>query len=178
MKKMGMRILIALIGLAQVGAVYPFVKIASPFATYFTCSAAEQEELDVRLLILVFEANCFNSFLSALWEGANPNASVEGWSALHIAALRGMKNYITILGDFGAHINVQNLEGETPLFVAAMQGHYSVVAELLSMKGLHANLPNNTGMTPLCIASAMGHKDIVRILLQAIVTRKMIGHQN
>jgi ankyrin repeat protein len=63
----------------------------------------------------------------------------------------------------GAPINQKNIEGRTPLHIAAMQGNYAL-ARLLLDKGASANEPDNLGNTPLHLAHA---PEVVTILLDS-----------
>uniref|UniRef100_A0A914R6I2 Uncharacterized protein n=1 Tax=Parascaris equorum TaxID=6256 RepID=A0A914R6I2_PAREQ len=51
---------------------------------------------------------------------------------LHIASLAGQEVIVTILVENGANVNVQSLNGFTPLYMAAQENHESVVRYLLA----------------------------------------------
>ncbi|ETN85635.1 ankyrin repeat protein [Necator americanus] len=56
----------------------------------------------------------------------------KGNTALHIASLAGQSLIVTILVENGANVNVQSLNGFTPLYMAAQENHEDVVRFLLS----------------------------------------------
>lgn len=56
----------------------------------------------------------------------------KGNTALHIASLAGQSMIVTILVEDGANVNVQSLNGFTPLYMAAQENHEDVVRFLLS----------------------------------------------
>lgn len=53
----------------------------------------------------------------------------------------------------------------TPIFIAAQNGHRSVLLLLLSI-GAKPDAARHDGATPLWIAAQMGHDHVVKILLQ------------
>eukprot|EP00957_Ditylum_brightwellii_P062328 4729196-Ditylum_brightwellii.AAC.1 len=53
---------------------------------------------------------------------------------------------------------------DTPLYIAAREGHKEV-AEVLLSQGVYVNNATNYGWTPLHIAAKEGHKDVVKVLL-------------
>lgn len=56
----------------------------------------------------------------------------KGNTALHIASLAGQELIVIILVENGANVNVQSLNGFTPLYMAAQENHESVVRYLLA----------------------------------------------
>jgi hypothetical protein len=65
-------------------------------------------------------------------------------------------------------VNIASREtGETPLFVASLLGHASIVAELLQNGANTETCAVNGGRRPLHVASQYGHADVVRLLLAA-----------
>jgi ankyrin repeat protein len=60
------------------------------------------------------------------------------------------------------------VDGGTPLFVAAYQGHVDVVERLLAARGADVNLARTIdGVTPLSIAAYQGQVDVVERLVAA-----------
>jgi ankyrin repeat protein len=53
----------------------------------------------------------------------------------------------------------------TPVFIAAQNGHRTVLLLLLAA-GANPEIPRNDGATALWIGSQMGHDHIVKLLLQ------------
>ena len=56
---------------------------------------------------------------------------------------------------------------ETPLYIAAREGHASVVELLLKADGVDVNKGIEDGTTPLYIAASEGHTSVVELLLKA-----------
>ena len=61
-------------------------------------------------------------------------------------------------------IDARNLKGETPMYVAALHGHASVV-EILLAAGADPNSKTNRSITALHKATMLGHSDVVDLLL-------------
>lgn len=86
-----------------------------------------------------------------------------GRTPLHYAAMNGRVDATRVLLGAGApathHFNVRN---ESPLFLAAREGHAGVVGLLLgALECEDVNLPASCGETPLSVACANGHPDVV-----------------
>jgi ankyrin repeat protein len=58
----------------------------------------------------------------------------EGYLPLHIAASRGFMECVSLLVKRGSHVNAQSSRGETPLLLAALSNHVSIVRFLLDSK--------------------------------------------
>ena len=126
--------------------------------------------------------------------GAEINArNHRGWTALHLAAVKGHTGVVSILVDRGAEVNAESTKGWTPLLVASGSGHAGVVSTLLrngaemnatvfhaavsnghtgevSMLvegGAGLNTEDGEGNTPLIHACRGGHEEVVRMLLKA-----------
>uniref|UniRef100_A0A183EYS1 ANK_REP_REGION domain-containing protein n=1 Tax=Gongylonema pulchrum TaxID=637853 RepID=A0A183EYS1_9BILA len=84
---------------------------------------------------------------------------------LHIASLAGQELIVTILVENGANVNVQSLNGFTPLYMAAQENHESVVRYLLAHNANQA-LATEDGFTPLAVALQQGHDRVVALLLE------------
>lgn len=67
--------------------------------------------------------------------------------------------------NFGANVKAHMKDRATPLFIAAQNGHRSVLLLLLSV-GANVDDARHDGATPLWIAAQMGHDHIVKVLLQ------------
>ncbi|KAM3076143.1 hypothetical protein ACMFMG_006342 [Clarireedia jacksonii] len=63
--------------------------------------------------------------------------------------------------------NINNLDsdGNTPLLLAAKEGHKDVVQLLLATDGVDLNCKDKENLTPLSWAAWNGHKDVVQLLL-------------
>ena len=76
-------------------------------------------------------------------------------------------------------MNFQNIEGNTPLHVAASYGHHAIVSYLLSLNNddLDRDAVNHEGQTPLMLAVNDGHKEIVKRMLLKGVNRHIKDRQ-
>lgn len=72
--------------------------------------------------------------------------NAQGKTALHIAALRGSDEFVRMLCDLGADIDLSDLQGNTPLHYASAWGHIPVVQSLIE-RGCGFNAKNNDGFT-------------------------------
>ena len=64
----------------------------------------------------------------------------------------------------GAYLNHEDVNGETPLFKAVLNGHLTVI-ELLLERGADINHANHDGATPLFLAVLACHLPVVELLL-------------
>ena len=71
-------------------------------------------------------------------------------------------NEAALLVHLRGHIKIIN---ESPLILAAKEGHKDVV-QLLLERGAEPNLAHQNGLTPLHCAALQGYKDVVQFLLQ------------
>jgi hypothetical protein len=84
---------------------------------------------------------------------------------LVIAAARdGSLVRLRALISAGADMNVKDVEGWTPLMVAALKGHAKIVVLLLS-HGAHIDAKNNSGWTALRFASSVGDTEMMTLLI-------------
>lgn len=65
----------------------------------------------------------------------------------------------------GVDVNCQDIEGNTPLIVAASHGHVGVVQKLLGQANISPNLAPNNGSTALIYAVRRGDEAMVRLLI-------------
>src|SRR5262249_15747214 len=110
-------------------------------------------------------------------QGADVNATVKiargaqggnvpGGTALHPAGAKGFQAGAEALRAKKAKIEAQDTGGQTPLIIAADNGHAALVAFLLS-KGASVNAAGNTGFTALIAAASGGHLDALKQLIAA-----------
>jgi ankyrin repeat protein len=114
--------------------------------------------------------------------GADPNMLGSGGRGpLHEAAIHAHASVVQVLLRAGAHVEATmsgsrvrsfpvftsgyvDVEGMTPLMVAAEGGHFDVV-RLLVDAGADVNRRDSSGFTPLMGAARTGHAGMVRFLL-------------
>jgi len=89
------------------------------------------------------------------------------WQCIHYAAARGDRAAVRSGLDHGVRINLRTADGQTPLMLAARNGHLSIVRDLISRHaGLEARDARN-GFTALHWAADRYHPAIVRALIAA-----------
>ncbi len=107
-----------------------------------------------------------------LQEGADTEATWEGWTPLSASAGNGHKDVVERLLSSGVRINLQGKVDNkdelyvAPLFVASQNGHADVVETLLSA-GAEVNVTLGSGNSALHTAAFHGHHEIVEILISA-----------
>ncbi|MFH1422645.1 MAG: ankyrin repeat domain-containing protein [Planctomycetota bacterium] len=67
-------------------------------------------------------------------KGADINAKIDGFSALHIAVQKGDKDMVELLLNKGAGVNSKTMDGVTPLDAAVEKGQKDI-ADLLCQHG-------------------------------------------
>ncbi|XP_067109095.1 oxysterol-binding protein-related protein 1-like isoform X4 [Osmerus mordax] len=88
-------------------------------------------------------------------------SATVGWTPLHLACYFGHKNVVEGLLKAGAHVNLQNNTGNTPLHEAALTGR-----KLSRRQPPHIQCRDPVGNTPLHCAAYRGHKQCVVKLLK------------
>jgi len=89
---------------------------------------------------------------------------LDGFSALHFVSQNGYIDIVKILLDYGADIEIKNIEGCTPFWFAAAKGQTDVVRALLSA-GADVNTQRIDGISAISFASQQGHIDVIKILI-------------
>lgn len=84
----------------------------------------------------------------------------------HIYARLGLVRMMSHVIDRGDVVDAKNSVGETPLFLAAQQGHNGVVRVLLQQSTVDVNSKTINGVPPLLCAAEGGHVEAVKIILQ------------
>ena len=105
-----------------------------------------------------------NCDINATFVSSDLNAQWKGSTALHMAIDAKNDIYrsliVKALIDNGAALNVTDSCGRTPLHIASMQGHHSLIKLLTSTDSLH--LKDNEGCTPLYYACKNSHLECIR----------------
>jgi hypothetical protein len=104
------------------------------------------------------------SIQALLQRGFDPNTiDPEARHGLSIAlADASLKAAEALLNAPGIDVNFLNLEDESPLMFAALNGHLALAKKLIDKE---ADV-NKTGWTPLHYAATNGHVEIMRLLLE------------
>jgi len=97
-------------------------------------------------------------------KGEALDAKQNGQTALHIAAMGGKVDIVTILIARGANVNIQDEQGITPLMLAAKEGRVETIQALIA-QGAKLDAQDKLGENALHIAAAHGKKEAVTALL-------------
>lgn len=113
------------------------------------------------------ERGDFDTFKNTLARGADIHGrSNRLWTALHFAAKGSNCEIIKFILDQKVEFNVKDINGQSPLHVAAEYGQTDIVRFFLSKKISSIDVVDNYGETPLHIAAQRGHRELVEILLK------------
>ncbi|KAJ5642151.1 hypothetical protein N7490_006151 [Penicillium lividum] len=94
-------------------------------------------------------------------------AGLNGFSAIHLAAYFGKFSIIRLLlSTCPEDVDLLNHEAQTPLHIAAAEGHFEVIPELLRA-GANTLIQDVNGRTALHLAVSKGHFDVARLLLDS-----------
>ncbi|CAF1411584.1 unnamed protein product, partial [Rotaria sordida] len=102
------------------------------------------------------------------------NLNITGQTALFMATLKDRVDVVKFLIQKGAHVNVQNRYGVSPLLLCAESGNYELVQALVQA-GADVNITPQgelaeenflAGQTPLFGAAKKGHVEICEYLIQ------------
>ena len=98
----------------------------------------------------------------------------EGWTALHLAAIRGHDAVLQLLIDKGADLAARSKDQCTPLELAAENGHLSIVKHLIAAGAdLDADADRRGPM--LRRITEKGHHDIADLLMWKIFVTEIAG---
>ncbi|MEJ1289013.1 ankyrin repeat domain 27 (VPS9 domain) [Cricetulus griseus] len=89
----------------------------------------------------------------------------DGSSPLHMAALHGRTDLVSLLLKHGAYSGARNTSQAVPLHLACQQGHFQVVKCLLDSNA-KPDKKDLGGNTPLIYACSGGHHEVAALLLQ------------
>jgi len=71
---------------------------------------------------------------------------------------------VRLLLSRGAAVNPKQVEGRTPLYIAASVGNGASIVKLLLEKGANPSLATATGMTPMMAAAVRGDVEVLKLL--------------
>lgn len=91
----------------------------------------------------------------------------QGFSSLHFAAQNQNAEITQILLGNGATVDLENVHGNTPLFVATFnsKGEGSVIKVLLGAKA-DPNHTNKAGQSPVGLAKLIGNYDVAQFFAE------------
>uniref|UniRef100_A0A915BXZ2 PDZ domain-containing protein n=1 Tax=Parascaris univalens TaxID=6257 RepID=A0A915BXZ2_PARUN len=82
---------------------------------------------------------------------------------VHFACKNGLMHHVERLLYYGADINAQNVNGNTPLHVCAVNNRPEC-ARVLLLRGADASIVNKQGQTALHVAHIVGNADVAEII--------------
>jgi ankyrin repeat protein len=109
------------------------------------------------------------AILNILKVGANIDTISQygNETAVYLAAEAGHEIIVSALISRNADVNIPNIHGVTPLYIASQSGNVRVV-ELLLEAG--ARRDSVGGLTPLMVAAIRGNSDVVKLLANSSET--------
>ncbi|KAF4467239.1 ankyrin repeat-containing [Fusarium albosuccineum] len=93
------------------------------------------------------------------------NSNVCHSSALLWAAEHGQESTARKSLDAGSNVETVNEQDQTPLSLAAAQGHVPLVRLLLTYRDIDVNSRDENDQTPLSHAAEHGHEEVIKLLL-------------
>ncbi|KAG2486204.1 hypothetical protein HYH03_015166 [Edaphochlamys debaryana] len=98
-----------------------------------------------------------------------PRLSTQGgWTPAHVAAFDGETEALQALIDAGASLGALTEEGETPLILAARQGHLGTSRELFVSGSAKIHLKDREDKTALDWARLKSHAPVVALLMAGL----------
>ena len=92
-------------------------------------------------MLLIAEKPCPKTLDFLLKQGISPHtANPFQQTLLHLAAQAGQGPNVTCLIEHGANPNAQDLSKRTPLFLAVLQNHRSIVSNPITTNRCHTHL--------------------------------------
>lgn len=140
---------------------------AGSFIMYLLSQENTKRDTDFYRLKLAIEGALFNSNdIAVKLLEKDPDLAIikeKGTTLLHVAAIRGDSEIISLLLSKGSSIDEKDEYGATPLCLAAGAGHYHA-ALILIRKG--ADINGSASKVPLVEASVNQKADIISLLIK------------
>ncbi|KAI5751394.1 hypothetical protein M8J77_007101 [Diaphorina citri] len=89
--------------------------------------------------------------------------TINGDTALHLAARKRDLDMVRILVDYGTSVDIQNGEGQTALHIASAEGDEALVKYFYGAKA-NASITDHQDRTPMHLAAENGHASIIELL--------------
>ena len=129
----------------------------------------EGENLSSSSLLSYFD----RSSLLQSWHSMCMNyASRIGWelswptTIIHVTSRYNLVHALDSILNQSANVDLKDQRGQTPLSIAARQGHESIVKLLLKRNDIGVNSKYSNRRTPLSYAAWYGHEGVVQLLLE------------
>lgn len=85
-----------------------------------------------------------------------------------MAAENGHVNAVRLLSDLGADMNLRDIHGFHPIYIAAFRGHVEIVRLLVIELGCNPEVVTNNGDTAVLIAARECHHNVVQVLVDEL----------
>ncbi|XP_070555789.1 serine/threonine-protein phosphatase 6 regulatory ankyrin repeat subunit B-like isoform X2 [Ptychodera flava] len=128
---------------------------------------AKDKESSIPLMLAAEQGNvAVGKELLALYKDEQVKAirSDSGDSALHLSCRRKDVDFIKLLCENGAPVDIQNEEGHTAMHIAAWEGDEATLKYFYQLKA-NPNIYDKLDRSPLHIAAERGHTNVVEILV-------------
>ncbi|KAL1411632.1 SPT3 Dosage dependent suppressor of Ty-induced promoter mutations-like protein [Vanrija albida] len=164
--------------MSPAGIQSPFDAEAPPrgSTTFAAAPAAKDSEADDNdlqtTLIDVINAMDEDAPGSLRRSGAVNEVNKSQQTLLHLASVMGFHRLLRRLISVGAHLNVQDVNGFTPLAHAALCSQ-TICARILLEAGASYDLPTVFGEMPLDLAKSDEHSEVEALLLSAVWSTKV-----
>lgn len=147
---------------------YPLTHYAVTTWAYHARMTQDKVLMDTLLSFLNRKNNVKRAIRLEPRLGGYSHRPAEQFSAIHIAAMYGLRHATQRLLDEGTAADFRDSRGRTPLFFAAMMGRADVVKLLLARDDVDINAQTEPpfSMAPLYVAADGSHLEVLRTLLE------------